>query len=76
MTRRNAVRIIRRFRIFSLDNDILKRPITPTVLRHVIIQKNYVSFIMANELGHIKHCVSYRPIPFNATQRLQSQRGC
>ena len=66
MTRRNAVRIIRRFGILSLDNNIPKRRITPTVLRRVVTQKSYIGFIVANALGHIKHCISYRPIPFNA----------
>jgi len=66
MMRRNAVRIKRRFGILSLDNDIPKRRITPTVLRRVITQKSYISFIVVNALGHIKLCTSYCPIPFNA----------
>ena len=54
MTHHNAVRIIRRFVIVSLDNDIPKRRITPTVLRRVIIQNNYISLIVPSALGHIK----------------------
>jgi hypothetical protein len=66
MMRRNAVRIIRRFGISSLDNDIPKRRITPTVLRRVVTQKSYISFIVAKALGRIKHRISYRPLPINA----------